>query len=188
VSSVQARLVLGDPRTAIAYPRESPAERALGASAFAAAARSATDLDADRFPRRAPEALTFPTSDQVVLCSSPRGFAEGLPAVAVTLGFAVPVPAEARPVVDAARSAQVVVTPGSGAVVRGVSVPGEASGPVELVTDEGRRYAVPDADSLRALGYGAVDPDQVPAQFVALLPSGPRLDRASAARFSTAPG
>lgn len=195
VSTTQARLILGDPRTSRAYPGTTPSERGLAPSELAGARRSATDLDATLYPRTPPAALTFPTSDDVVLCSSPRGFTDGVPAVIVSLAFAVPVPAGVRPLAsvgsdpgaNGAEPVAIAVPPGSGAVVRSVPTQGVATGPVYLVTDEGRRYAVPDAESRKALGFEAVRPESVPAQFLDLLPTGPALDRAAAARFAGGP-
>jgi type VII secretion protein EccB len=71
---------------------------------------------------------------------------------------------------------RVVVPPGSGALVR------TETGVVSLVTDLGRRHAVPVPDALAALGYSGQEPVAVPSQVVALLPGGPALDPAAAAR------
>ncbi|GAA4243477.1 type VII secretion protein EccB [Dactylosporangium darangshiense] len=69
---------------------------------------------------------------------------------------------------------RVVVPPGSGALVR------TETGVITLVTDLGRRHAVPAAEALSALGYGGQEPIAVPSQVVALLPAGPALDAAAA--------
>ncbi|MGI5246523.1 type VII secretion protein EccB [Dactylosporangium sp. CA-139066] len=69
---------------------------------------------------------------------------------------------------------RVVVPPGSGALVR------TETGVVTLVTDLGRRHAVPVPDALAALGYSGQDPVAVPSQVVGLLPAGPALDPVSA--------
>lgn len=57
-----------------------------------------------------------------------------------------------------------------------VSSPTATSGQVFLVTDEGRRYAVPDADVLGALGFADVSPVVLPESLVARVPAGPALD------------
>jgi len=76
--------------------------------------------------------------------------------------------------------ARVVVRPGSAAVVAAVSAPGATPGGISLVTDVGVRYSIPSAEVLTALGYGSVTPVPVPADLLALVPSGPALDPAAA--------
>lgn len=196
ISAVQGRLVLGDPRSAAAYPGSAPAERTLPPSVLAQARRSSTDLDAALFPRRPPEALTFPTGDEVVLCSRPRGFAGGSPVVELSLAFAVPVPAGAHlPAATGSAAgragpppATVLMSSGFGALVRSVPAQGVATGPVFLVTDEGRRYVLTDAEARKALGFLNAPVQSVPAGFVDLLPAGPVLSRAAAARLASVPG
>ena len=76
----------------------------------------------------------------------------------------------------------VYVARGKGALVAAAASPNApaGSGTVSIVTDDGRRYAVADRELLGRLGYGAVTPQQVPAQLIALLPQGPSLDAAKA--------
>jgi type VII secretion protein EccB len=71
---------------------------------------------------------------------------------------------------------RVAVPPGSGALVR------TETGVLSLVTDLGRRHTVAAPDALAALGYAGQEPVSVPSQVVALLPAGPALDPAAAAR------
>jgi hypothetical protein len=68
------------------------------------------------------------------------------------------------------------IEPGRGAVVEAVSAPGASGGTLSVVTDLGRRYSVPDARALEALGLGGVQPTRLPAGLVALIPAGPALD------------
>ena len=77
-------------------------------------------------------------------------------------------------------SPRVVVRPGSAAVVVAVAAPGAAPGEISLVTDLGRRHAVPSAEALAALGYGSVTPVPVPSGLLAMVPEGPALDPAAA--------
>jgi hypothetical protein len=70
---------------------------------------------------------------------------------------------------------RVVLAGGRGALVR--------SGPVSpryLVTDEGRKYPLSGDDAAAALGYGGIPPAWVPAELLALLPTGPALDPGTA--------
>ncbi|ASW53233.1 type VII secretion protein EccB [Plantactinospora sp. KBS50] len=84
------------------------------------------------------------------------------------------------------RADRVAVPAGGGAVVRAMPAPGASGGAVCVVTDLGRRYAVPDPDVLAMLGYRDVRPVELPAAVLALLPPGPVLEP-QAAR-SPAPG
>ncbi|MDG6101045.1 type VII secretion protein EccB [Dactylosporangium aurantiacum] len=65
---------------------------------------------------------------------------------------------------------KIVVAPGGGALVR------TDTGNLTLVTDLGRRHALPVAGVLSGLGYQGVEPVTVPGEFVGLLPVGPALD------------
>ncbi|WP_327007014.1 type VII secretion protein EccB [Dactylosporangium sp. NBC_01737] len=65
---------------------------------------------------------------------------------------------------------RIVVAPGGGALVR------TDTGNLTLVTDLGRRHALPVAGVLAGLGYQGVEPVTVPGEFVGLLPVGPALD------------
>lgn len=70
----------------------------------------------------------------------------------------------------------VIVEPGWGAVVEAAAAPGASGGAISVVTDLGRRYALANAEVLGMLGYGAVKPLRLPANLVALVPSGEGLD------------
>jgi hypothetical protein len=89
---------------------------------------------------------------------------------------------------DGQRTAEEVVVPqGRGALVRGIPAPGvEAGTTVYLVTDQGLKFALRDADNVKAmdaLGYSGVRPLGVPAEILALIPTGPTLDPAAARTF-----
>lgn len=64
---------------------------------------------------------------------------------------------------------------GGGAVVRAQASPSAADGTVYLITDMGRKFAMP-PEALKSLGYQDWEPNAVPASFVALVPTGPALD------------
>jgi type VII secretion protein EccB len=185
VATTQARLLLADPQTARAYGGEPVAARELPPAAFAAGRISTTDLDRTQYPVTAPEALTFVPGEDVVLCSRPQGYRAGVPAVELSLSFEVPAPPgtspSSGPPVGADRApAQVYVPPGSGALVRSVPAENVTTGAVYLVTDEGRRYPVPDDASREALDLKRIRPVPMPSSFVDLLPLGPPLDQAAA--------
>lgn len=96
---------------------------------------------------------------------------------------------------DAVRTAERVVLPGGkGALVQALPGVGEggqgaATGTVYLVTSQGVRYPLGtrSGDAATALGYGGVTPLSVPASLLALIPTGPTLER-DAARSYFDPG
>ncbi|GLZ81793.1 hypothetical protein Afil01_66000 [Actinorhabdospora filicis] len=68
---------------------------------------------------------------------------------------------------------------GRSALVRATVSPGAGGGTVYLVT-EGRKFGIADAASLTALGYGKSTVDEVPAQFLGLIPDGAALSSQTA--------
>jgi hypothetical protein len=70
----------------------------------------------------------------------------------------------------------VSLPPGRGAVVSSRAAPDVTDGVLYLVTDLGVRYQVPSPDVLAMLGYAGVKPVPLPAEVVALLPTGPGLN------------
>ncbi|MFE0589622.1 type VII secretion protein EccB [Micromonospora echinospora] len=96
---------------------------------------------------------------------------------------------------DAVRTAERVVMPGGkGALVQAMPGVGEggqgaAASTVYLVTSQGIRYPLGtrSGDAAAALGYGGVAPLAVPASLLALIPTGPTLER-DAARSYFDPG
>lgn len=78
----------------------------------------------------------------------------------------------------------IVVARGAGALVRATTASG-GDGALNLVTDSGQRYAVPSPDAAVRLRYDPAAAPGVPAPFVSLVPAGPALDPASAAREFT---
>ena len=89
------------------------------------------------------------------------------------------------PVDSAPGTTGVYVTPGTGLLYREVTGAGADTGPVALLTDTGLRYPVPvdgGGDARARLGYSAVPPVPVPSSWASLLPRGPELSTAAAAR------
>ena len=165
LTEVQALLLQTDPR---AYDPVT-----LGGSAFnnlgASRTRLSTADDPNGLPSTVPDLAGTPgracvtQSDGVLIDPNvPAG-------VPVTDDAAAP---------GAVRADAVHVPRGKGAVVVATSAPTAppGTGTISIVTDTGRRYPVAGRDVLARLGYGAVTPQPVPAQLVALLPQGPALD------------
>ena len=155
-------------------------------------------LEAEGTPQRLP-ALHEVRAGQTVLCASYRAGAAGGPPTTTLEVFDRP-PAEltgdagvavrqgAR---DAVRTAESVLLPGGkGVLVQAAAGSGEggaaaAGSTVYLVSAQGVRYPLGtrSGDALTALGYGGVTPLAVPASLLALIPTGPALERADALAY-----
>ncbi len=71
---------------------------------------------------------------------------------------------------------RVWLPPGQAALVESMPSPTAKEGPLYLVTDQGRRYAVPSTEALRALGYSGKHLSRLPAGLLVRVPEGPALD------------
>lgn len=68
--------------------------------------------------------------------------------------------------------------PSTGLLVGEVPIPeGQRVADRYLITDQGRKYAIPDDDSMVALGLGAVKPIAMNTRLLSALPTGPSLSR-----------
>jgi len=139
--------------------------------------RAAPDGPGGGFPRTVPELVEMP-ADQPALC----GVHTDPATVRIATGAAGPAGAPAVPdqPTDGRTADRVQVPPGGGALVAQRQSPGADSGPVYLVTDQGVRHPLGDAETVAALGYGGVRPMPVAATLLALLPVGVGLDAESA--------
>jgi hypothetical protein len=81
---------------------------------------------------------------------------------------------------DPGTADRIVVAPGTGMLARSLAAPGSTTGATFLVTDLGVKYPLPSADSVSSLGYDGVTPIPIPPSMLALLPTGPSLDRTAA--------
>ncbi|WP_446218079.1 type VII secretion protein EccB [Micromonospora sp. IBHARD004] len=155
-------------------------------------------LEAEGTPPRLP-ALHEVRAGQTVVCASYRAGAAGGPPT-TTLEVLDRAPAEltgdagvavrqgAR---DAVRTAESVLLPGGkGVLVQAAAGSGEggaaaAGSAVYLVSGQGVRYPLGtrSGDALTALGYGGVTPLAVPASLLALIPTGPALERSDALAY-----
>lgn len=74
---------------------------------------------------------------------------------------------------------RVEITPGAGLLARTRAAPGVPGVGVHLITESGAKYPVASADAAAALGLPIDSATAVPADLLALLPTGPVLDRIS---------
>ncbi|MFG1660918.1 type VII secretion protein EccB [Micromonospora chersina] len=149
-------------------------------------------LEAEGLPARLPT-LHEVRAGRTVLCATYRSGPAGQPTTTLevfdqppaelTAATAVPARQSAR---DAVRTAESVLLPGGkGVLVQATA--GETGKPaagatVYLITAQGVRFPLGTAsgDAKSALGYGDVTPLAVPASLLALVPTGPTLEREDA--------
>jgi type VII secretion protein EccB len=176
ITRTQATLLLSDPA---AYSSGTTAEVKIDAAAANAAPQSRTKIPSDGLPASMPKMAAYDPATPLcaVYADADKGSARARLMSGGTL------PASRGDTTDLVR-----LPPGK-AIVAGV-LPGDgqlnAVQAYYLVTDEGRRYAVPNADVLTKLGYDAKTATPVPANVLQLIPEGPVLDPARAAKPVTA--
>jgi type VII secretion protein EccB len=187
LTATGAALALGDPRTrADAYDGRAPVAVGLGADALEGRLAPAGESpDLAELPQSPPE-LVEVTAEQLV-CVRVQPDDRG-PRVSVSLVAPHSLGPVAHPPAENLTPAcapvdQVTVPPGGGALVRALGAGGSRLGDtLYLVTDTGMKYRVPTQDALRALGYGSARPRELPSPLLSMLPTGPDLDPALAAR------
>ncbi|MFD2419610.1 type VII secretion protein EccB [Amycolatopsis pigmentata] len=176
LSRTAAALLLAAPATRQAYPDMTVEPIAAGPSALTGVRVSADSGLAGDLPPVPPQVIT-PSPDQLPCVDNeltPTGqmtsVAETLPAGDV-LAASVPLGAHKA----GATADRAAIPAGGGALVRQSSAPGATPGTAFLVTEVGTKYPLADADVVSALGYGEGSAVVVPAQLLALLPTGPVL-------------
>lgn len=155
VTPFQAALVLGDPATVEQVGQTAPAP--LSPGQYASLPRTTFPGTWDGLPAEVPRPVT--PGPGSALCAS-GGDAVAGPA---------PPRGSALAGVSKGLADEVRVPPGRGVL----AVAG--TGVIYLVTDLGVRHQLASADVLTALGYAGAKPVPVPAEILALLPTGPGL-------------
>jgi type VII secretion protein EccB len=183
ITEVQVRLLLADPATRERIGQSEPTPLPL--SDFVALPKVEDLVPTGAAPpATTPELAAADTGAVCAVIRDDSGVAE-VRVRAESPGATGAIATGERSADGAVLADYVRVAPSRGAVVEAVPAPGARGGALSVVTDLGRRYAVPNADVLGALGLG-VAPARVPANVVALLPAGPALDpeaaRAAAGR------
>lgn len=182
ITEVQARILLADPETRIAYDGEPARELPLSADEAAQASRVALE---DPTPTDPPADVPEPaevTDQDPTICAS---FADGDTTPEILVEAAVEGAEDANETPQQTESGtvladRVLVRPGFGALVREQVSNGAQGGVLYLITDEGRRYPLASQDVQRVLGYGDVTPIALPASLIARVPAGSALDEAAA--------
>ena len=175
-TATAAALALGDPAAAVAYGDQPPLAGELSPAALGSAAMlPAPGWQAQLPPSpptlapaagQVPCAQVTPGGDATVsLLTAPAGAVEG---------STVDGPALDR---DARVADQVAVRPGGGLLARTQPAPGLPGAGLYLVTEDGAKYPVASAGAADSLGVPVSSAVGVPADLLALLPTGPVLDR-----------
>jgi type VII secretion protein EccB len=179
VGGTEAALILADPATRTAYVG-APEVKRLSVAGLAAVPLLPAAPFADQLPSMPPALLT--DLGQVPCVRVVPG--DDMPAVTVATAPLSGVDSPAARVFAAAAgdgsaepADRVEVAPGSGMLARAQPVPGAAGSASYLVTEDGARYPVADADTATALGYQPGSAVPVPAGLLDLLPTGPLLSR-----------
>ncbi len=177
VNQTAVALALGDPATAAAYDRGGAKELPLSPTALA----SASILDAAGWTTELPPipaALATDHTDRIpcVLTVTADRTAKtavvSLPAAVAGAAGPVDGPGLQR---DGLTADRVGVTPGGGMLARTLPAPGVPGAGLYLVVDSGAKYPVDGDAAAKALGYPPDRAAAVPADLLAMLPTGPVL-------------
>jgi hypothetical protein len=150
-------------------------------------------LEPEGYPTRIPVLLNEQVGPEAVFCTT---FSGSPPNSSISISLYSEVPprlSAGGPDVVGLRptgrdgdglATEAVIAGGQGAIVQAVPAPGapQTGTTVYLVTDQGIKYPLGtgDVDALSALGYGGIVPTGVPADILALLPTGPTLSGSAA--------
>src|SRR4051812_16856746 len=132
-------------------------------------------------PRPPPPAGRIPCARSVRAATRADPWLVPVPAVPVTAANAVPATVPAPGTATAADPAgnriadQVVIAPKAGLLARTLPAPGVPGEGLYLVTEDGAKFPVADDAAATALGHSTATATAVPADLLALLPTGPVL-------------
>jgi type VII secretion protein EccB len=183
LTQTAASLVLSDPQTAKAYPGETVGARDLSPAALAASTVLAAPAWQAGLPAEPPTLDAVSGGRMPCVRTVPNGnrvttSVATVPAVPVTAANAVAASTGTAAAGDTAGNRvadQVVVAPRAGLLARTLPAPGVPGEGLYLVTEDGTRYPVANGDAVEALGYSVSSAVAMPADLLALLPTGPVL-------------
>ena len=174
IGQTEASLLVTTTENAVAYPGQPAPVQVRAADVAAVSKVAGAGGYPDRIPGKASitgNAVTLCAQDGRILISAGLPLPSGAPAITVSTRT------------DARVADEVFVPPSGGAVVTETG-----SGTTYLVTDLGIKYPVVNAQALAALGYGSVARQPVAGGLLALVPTGPALDPATAGQPVTSGG
>ncbi|PBC69616.1 type VII secretion protein EccB [Streptomyces sp. TLI_235] len=176
VSALEAALLLGDPGSRGAYPDGRVTAVAVSSSDAAALALSGHSVDAAGLPATTPVLVEAAYGRAQAPCVRLL-FGPGGTAASAVVGLA-DVPSA---VGGASGEGRALVAPGGGLLAEAPALSGDRRGAQYLVSDLGVKYPL-GGDAASALGYNSNAPVAVPSALLDLLPTGPELSAAAAAR------
>jgi type VII secretion protein EccB len=183
-TETDALLLLADADNSKAYGGNNGNFTDISSADLVGATRSSRQVITAGFPPSLPSQLSPQAAESQVACAAYSGTDGTSTDVTVSLAREVP---GARPQtrltvgLDAGQTAdQVLLPPGTAAVVRSLPRGNQPSDGYYVVTDAGGLYPVPNADVLGVLGFGGVNATPVPSGILELIPRGPALDPATA--------
>ncbi|GLY74848.1 type VII secretion protein EccB [Actinoallomurus iriomotensis] len=176
MTQTAAALALADPATAKAYPGGTAGARDLSPAAVAASTVLSAPVWESQLPATPPTLDATAGGRMPCVRSVPRGgrvttSVVTTPATQVTASTAVAGTAPA----DARAADRVQVAPKAGLLARTLPAPGVPGEGLYLVTEDGAKFPVADDAAATALGYSTSAAVAVPADLLALLPTGPVL-------------
>jgi type VII secretion protein EccB len=176
VSALGATLILAAPGRS----GTGAAPQRLDAAAAAQAPRSTQPRPDAGWPARVPISAEI-AGRNVALCAAVDATVASRPRAVVRILPSVPLPSSTRPITPPqglrAQADSIVIPSSRGAIVQETTADGQPTQSVSIVTDQGLRYPVGDAETLAALGYAGVKPLPAPKEILDLLPTGPALAR-----------
>jgi type VII secretion protein EccB len=177
MTATAAAIALADPAAAASYGNQPPQARELSATALG----SATVLPAPDWQAGAPPSPpALATGTARIPCAQvvPGAVGPTVSLVTAPPGLVVRTIVDGPELTHTARAADwVAVQPGSGLLARTEPAPGIPGAGLYLITEDGAKYPVASADAADALGVPVSAAVAVPADLLALLPTGPVLDR-----------
>jgi type VII secretion protein EccB len=178
ITLTQATLLLEDPISKKAYGRQTVRPIPIDA-ATANASPSKTPVPGDGLPPTMPKVVSPAVSAPLcaVYADTQNGSSRASLTFGSTVGIPIPKDTGSPDFFD-----QVLLPPGGGSLVGLVPAEGQVGSISNyfLITDQGRRHAVPTAAEVEKLGYVAADVTPLPAHLVNLIPEGPALDPTAA--------
>jgi type VII secretion protein EccB len=194
VTATQSALLIGDPDTRKkAYDGQSPQVVTLGVSdlrSHQAPGTAAKDPSVAGLPDSPPRAAEL--EDGQAACAQVDTVDGRVRVRSVRIAETELSPV-AQPDTTAMTAAcvpvnGVVMRPGHGTLVRVLGAAGASVGDTTfLVSDDGVKYRIPDAEALSALGYDESSAVKVPSTLLSMLPTGPELDTKAAASDAVSP-
>jgi hypothetical protein len=171
ISETQALLLTGSRGAGLVHATTAD----INASRISKRRWESPDIPAAR-PRLAPDQDGSPICVEAITADG------NVPASpVVSIDGDLPVLHPARPGIAASQTVdQLVVAPGSAAIVSVLTSGGDPTPGTFLITDAGLRYAVPSPDVVSWLGYSTIQPVAIPSRLLALVPQGPALDPTAA--------